>query len=75
MIANEKGLADTLLSWYWSNKDKIKQNKRFWAQNTVGHAISYIAKEEKRWKNARRGKPNIKHLQKGSKKEDFNDFE
>ena len=57
MTTNEENkLADEILQWYWDNKNKINSNKRFWARNSVGYAISVIVKEQKRWKNAPRGK-------------------
>lgn len=57
MSKNEESkLADEILNWYWINKSKIIKNKRFWAQNSIGYAISTITKENGRWKNAPRGK-------------------
>ena len=65
---SDNQLADEILNWYWGNKDKINNNKRFWAQNSVGYAISSIVKEQKRWKNAPRG---AKHKRFPEKKDDF----
>ena len=59
---SENQLADELLNWYWTNKSKITNNPRFWAQNSIGYAISSIVKEQKRWRNAPRGKQDIKHF-------------
>jgi hypothetical protein len=53
---NENELADKITEWYWANKNKINSNKRFWGRNPVGCTIASIAKEQKRWKNAPRGK-------------------
>lgn len=54
---NEQELSEELLNWFWTNKDKIKNNKRFWTQTDIGYALSSIMKELDRWKNAPRGKP------------------
>ncbi len=48
-------LADEILNWYWSNKNKITNNKRFWARDSIGYALYSIMKEEGRWRNKPRG--------------------
>lgn len=48
-------LADEILTWYWSEKDKIKLNNRFWARDSIGYALYSIMKEEGRWRNKPRG--------------------
>ncbi len=59
---SDNDLADKILEWYWSNQDKISKNKRFWAQNPIGYALSTMMKEQKRWKNKARGKQDLKHF-------------
>lgn len=51
----ENRLADELLNWYWLNREKIKQNNRFWERNSLGYAFWSIMQEEGRWKQKPRG--------------------